>query len=66
MREKALAASSVVKPARPDGASAAEIEEVGLLGLGSGIFEQAHHKALLDLVVGECNCVGYNDNSFVA
>ena len=101
--------ASVVSPA---GVTMGEIEKAGLLGLGSGIFDQAHHKALLDLaealppapgrkvfifstsgvsremapglheedphkalrerlvakgyeIVGEFNCVGYNDNTFL-
>jgi hypothetical protein len=96
----------------PAGARMGELEKAGLLGLGSGIFNQAHHKALLDLaealppvsgrkafifstsgvsrekapglheedphnalrerlvakgceIVGEFNCAGYNDNSFL-
>jgi flavodoxin len=96
----------------PAGVTAAELEKARLLGLGSGIFDQAHHKTLLDLaealppapgrkvfifstsgvsqqmasglheedphkalrerltakgfeIVGEFNCVGYNDNSFL-
>ena len=96
----------------PAAVTAGEIERAGLLGLGSGIFDQAHHKALLDLaealpvkpgrkvfifstsgvsrelapglneedphkalrerliargceIVGEYNCVGYNDNTFL-
>ncbi len=96
----------------PAGVTVGELEKAGLLGFGSGIFDQAHHKALLDLaealppasgrkvfifstsgvsrqiapslheedphkalrerliargceIVGEFNCVGYNDNSFL-
>lgn len=33
----------------PAAVTVGEIERAGLLGLGSGIFDQAHHKALLDL-----------------
>lgn len=89
-----------------------ELGQASLIGLGSGVFDQAHHKALLELaervpplpgrrafifstsgvsrqvapglheedphkalrerltakgfeIVGEFNCVGYNDNSFL-
>jgi flavodoxin len=96
----------------PAAVTVGEIQRAGLLGLGSGIFDQAHHKALLDLaealppapgrkvfifstsgvsrekvpgldeedphralrerliakgseIVGEFNCAGYNDNSFL-
>jgi flavodoxin len=96
----------------PASVTAEELERASPLGLGSGIFDQAHHKALLDLaealppapgrkvfifstsgvsrekapglheedphkalrerlvakgceIVGEFNCVGYNDNSFL-
>lgn len=101
--------ASVVSPA---GVTPGELAAAPLLGFGSGIFDQAHHKALLDLaeafppapgrkafifstsgvsrqiahglhvedphqalrerllargfeIVGEFNCVGYNDNSFL-
>jgi len=96
----------------PTAATAEELETAGLIGFGSGIFDQAHHKALLNLaealpaahgrkafifstrgvsrrqapsfhaedphkalrerllakgfeIVGEFNCAGYNDNSFL-
>ncbi len=96
----------------PAGVTVGDLEKARLLGLGSGIFDQAHHKALLDLaealppapgrkvfifstsgvsrhmapglheedphkalrerliargceIVGEFNCVGYNDNSLL-
>ena len=96
----------------PAAVTVEEVQRAGLLGLGSGIFDQAHHKALLDLaealppasgrkvfifstsgvsrekapgfhaedphkalrdrliakgcqIVGEFNCTGYNDNSFL-
>jgi hypothetical protein len=96
----------------PAGVTVEELGRASLLGLGSGIFDQAHHKALLELaerlpalpgrklfifltsgvsrqkapglgeedphkalrerliarrceMVGEFNCVGYNDNSFL-
>jgi len=96
----------------PAGVTVEELGRASLLGLGSGIFDQAHHKALLELaerlpalpgrkvfifstsgvsrqkapgfgaedphkvlrellnargceIVGEFNCVGYNDNSFL-
>jgi flavodoxin len=96
----------------PASVTTEELTRASLLGLGSGIFDQAHHKALLDLaealppipgrrafifstsgvsrerapglneddphaalrerliargceIVGEFNCEGYNDNSFL-
>ncbi len=101
--------ASVVSPAN---VTTEEIEKANLVGFGSGIFDPAHHKALLDLaerlppspgkrvflfstsgvasevaqglheddphkalrdrlvakgcrIVGEYNCVGFNDNSFL-
>lgn len=101
--------ATVVSPA---GLTVDDLDHASLLGLGSGIFDQAHHKALLELaetlrpisgrrvfifstsgvsrdhlpglheedphkalrdrlvakgckIVGEYNCVGFNDNSFL-
>ncbi len=108
----AMAAKLGARVASPAAVTAEEMESASLLGLGSGIFDQAHHKALLDLaealpfkpgrrvflfstsgvsrekapsagaedphkalrerliargckIVGEFNCVGFNDNSFL-
>jgi hypothetical protein len=108
----AMAAQLGARVVSPSGVTMDEIERAGLLGLGSGIFDQAHHTALLDLadalttrpgrkvfifstsgvsrefaaghgvddphtslrerlvargceIVGEFNCAGYNDNSFL-
>jgi hypothetical protein len=108
----AMAARLHARVASPSAVAAAELEQAGLIGLGSGIFDQAHHKALLALaealppelgrkvflfstsgvsrekapgagaedphkalrdrllakgclIVGEYNCVGFNDNSFL-
>lgn len=108
----AMAAELGARVASPAAVTADEIQSADLLGLGSGIFDQAHHKALLELaealplkpgrkvflfstsgvsrekapyagaedphkalrerliargcrIVGEFNCVGFNDNSFL-
>lgn len=108
----AMAAKLAARVVSPGRATMEELEGASLLGLGSGIFDQAHHKALLDLaeslpllpgrrvfifstsgvsrekarglreadphealrerliahgceVVGEFNCRGFNDNSFL-
>jgi hypothetical protein len=108
----AMAARLGATVVSPTGVAVGELEKASLLGLGSGIFDQAHHKSLLALadslppsagrkvflfstsgvsrrdlpglheedphkalrdrliakgceIVGEFNCVGYNDNSFL-
>lgn len=108
----AMAARLGARVVSPASVKVQDLEEAPLVGFGSGIFDQAHHKILLDLagtlppahgkkafifstsgvsrenapgfgaedphkalrerlvargfeIVGEFNCVGYNDNSFL-